>query len=88
MRLKKDNIRFVTRLEYDGVTYAWHVGMKSSLAFDNRDYANYEDGSTVVDDYPIDLLPKSVREFVKSHAETQIESSDIDGHHFNRYRYI
>lgn len=93
MRLKKDNIEFVTRLEYDGVTYCWIVVMKSHKVSDTRHYVNYDmDNRTVVKDYPVDWLPESVKKFINSHAEIQIEStidtSDINEHYFNRYRYM
>ena len=70
MRLAKGNIQFVRRLEKDGITYEWFVVMKSGRVSDTRCYVNYVNGRTVVKEYPINLLPKAVRDFVKGKTET------------------
>lgn len=35
MRMTKNNIKFVKRLEKDGMTYGWHIVMKSNRISDN-----------------------------------------------------
>lgn len=70
MRLAEKNISFVRRLEQDGITYCWFVGMKSNRVSDSREYVNWENGKTVVKKYPLHWLPKSVLNFVLYHTET------------------
>jgi len=70
MRMTKNNIKFVKRLEKDGMTYGWFVSMKSNRISDCREYINYRNGRTVVEEYELDRLPKTVRDFVESHEES------------------
>ena len=75
MRPSKINIKYVTRLEFNGVTYHWHVEMRGSDY--GRDYVSTEtDENNVAKEYAVDWLPKCVREFVKRRTETQFEIDD------------
>lgn len=70
MRMTKNNIKFVKRLEKDGMTYGWHIAMKSNRISDSREYINYRNGRTVAEEYKLDRLPKAVQSFVKEHEES------------------
>lgn len=67
MRMTKNNIKFVKRLEKEGTTYNWFVKMKDGTA---HDYINYRNGRTVAEEYKLDRLPKAVQSFVKEHEES------------------
>lgn len=70
MRMTKNNIKFIKRLEKDGMTYGWHIAMKSNRISDSREYINYRNGRTVAEEYKLDRLPKAVQSFVKEHEES------------------
>ena len=70
MRLTKNNIKFVKRIEKDEVTYCWFVMMKSGRISDAREYINYLNGRTTAEEYSMDRLPAAVRNFVNEHEES------------------
>lgn len=79
MKLTANNIRFVKRLELNGVTYAWYVGMKSGQISDSRYFINYDKrGRTCAEPYPMERLPKSVQTFIGSHEERVFSESNED----------
>lgn len=71
--MKYADIKFVKRLEQDGVTYSWFVASKSNRVSDSRNYVNYENGKTVVKEFPKEALPKMVQKFIDSHNEEETE---------------
>ena len=66
----KEQHKIVKRLEKDGMTYGWHIAMKSNRISDSREYVNYRNGKTVVEEYKLDRLPKAAQSFVKEHEES------------------
>ena len=79
MRLTKNNIRFVKRLEMDGITYGWFVSMVGGRISDSREYINYADGKTVATEYSFDRLPAAVRAFVEGHQESIFTDGNDSG---------
>lgn len=69
MRLTINNIAFARRREKDGITYGWFIAMKTHKVCDSRDYSIHENGKTVVKPYPLEDLPSTVQNFIKSHTE-------------------
>lgn len=66
MKLTTTNILRVTALIKNGITYEYHVAMKSGLVSDGRTYINYdENGKTTVADFPFESLPKTVQKFIE-----------------------
>ena len=84
--MKYADIKFVRRMEMNGITYAWFVANKSNRVSDSREYINYENGKTVIKEFPKEALPKMVQKFIDSHSEeetTELEKITIDG--FKRF---
>lgn len=71
--MKYSEIKFVKRMEQDGVTYSWFVANKSNRVSDSRNYINYENGKTCIKPYAKEALPKSVQKFIDSHNEEEFE---------------
>lgn len=78
MKLTVNNISFVKAKKHkeSGIVYAWCVGMKSGWVSDLRMYYNFENGKTVIREYPITDLPVSVQEFIKIHSETVFDETE------------
>lgn len=76
MKLTVNNIKFVKRMESDGITYEWFVAMKSNRVSDSRMFINYENNRTVVKEFGIDRLPAIVRKFVETHKEEVFSATD------------
>ena len=69
-RLSANSIKFVKRLELDGITYCWYVAMKSGHVSDSRVYIYYDERETTcAKPYPKEQLPKAVQKFIDSHNE-------------------
>lgn len=69
MKLTLNNILSVTALTKAGVTYEYHVTMKSRLVSDSRTYVNYdENGRTTSDKYLVEKLPITVQKFIINSA--------------------
>ena len=84
--MKYTDIKFVKRMEQDGITYNWFVATKSNRVSDSRSYTNYENGKTVIKEFPKEWLPKMVQKFIDSHSEEEITENigiQIDG--FKRF---
>lgn len=80
--MKYADIKFVKRMEQDGVTYNWFVAHKNNRVGDSRNYVNYENGKTVVKEFPKEALPKMVQKFIDNHSEEEITANygiQIDG---------
>ena len=69
--MKYTEIKFVKRLEHEGVTYSWFVANKSNRVSDSRNFVNYENGRTVIKEYSKEALPKMVQKFIDSHNEEE-----------------
>ena len=78
MRMKYDNISCVHRFDSKGITYAWHVSMKSYNVSDGRSYYNTENGVSVIKEYPIEWLPKTVQKFIANHSEAVLHDWSED----------
>ena len=66
MKLTINNIRFVKELTVDGMPYCWYVAMKSHCVCDSREYKHVDEkGWTVFEEYPAELLPKTVQKFIQ-----------------------
>lgn len=81
MKLIKNNILFVKRFEHNGVTYSWFIAMKSRKVSDVRNFVNYENGKTVVKQYPKEWLPKAVQNFLNTNTEELL----VDGDEYKIY---
>lgn len=84
--MKYADIKFVKRIEQDGITYNWFVAHKSNRVSDSRNFINYENGKTVIKEFPKEALPKMVQKFIDSHSEEEITENigiQIDG--FKRF---
>ena len=73
MRMSEKNIKFVRRMEKDGVTYSYFVSMRRNWVSDCRLYINYENGVTVAKEYEFSRLPVSVQKFLRSHDEVLLD---------------
>lgn len=71
--MKYTDIKFVKRMEQDGLTYAWFVASKSNRVSDSRQFINYENGKTCVKEYKKEDLPKMIQKFIDSHNEEEID---------------
>ena len=88
MRLTVKNISFVKERTKNGVTYGWFIGLKSPNVSDSINYAVYEDGKTVAKEYPLDLLPASVRKFIeRSERKLLCEDTYESGDCYRHYIY-
>ena len=76
--MRTSNIKFVKRMECDGVTYGWFIASKNTTTAPSREFINYEDGKTCIKPYPVENLPKYVKAFIDSHAESLFESIGDD----------
>ena len=84
MALTYKNIQFIKERTVDGTTY----GLFVKLTTESRDYAIYRDGKTVVDQYDMEALPKTVQQFIKTHTpEAWSQNTDRDGQVFTTYIY-
>ena len=86
MRLTEKNIVFVKQSVYNGVTYSWFVKTGKYVS-DCRDFINCKDGKTVVKDYPLESLPKSVQKFVSKRKAELFSSCGTDDNKFEFYIY-
>lgn len=77
MRLAEKNIKFVKEFVNNGITYYWYVGMKSGRTSDNRNFINYESNVSVVEEYSVDRLPKTVQKYIAKHKREFLK--DVDG---------
>ena len=85
MRLAEKNISHVTELQYKGVTYNYHVSMKSGMVSDSRKFCNYDEkGRTTTEEYKKEWLPKSVQKFIDNHSPILMRAEYED---FTEYRY-
>lgn len=80
--MRTKDIKFVKRLERNGMTYGWFVASRNTATAQSREYINYENGKTCVKPYPVENLPKYVKAFIDNHAESLFESI---GDEFNQY---
>ena len=93
MRLTKSNIKYVKELTMDGLTYGWFVSLGS--VSDSREFINYEaydcmekkNFKTICKEYPQDLLPVSVRQFIAD-RERLVFTSETFGNGGNYTEYI
>lgn len=86
MRLVEKNIVFVKQSVYNGVTYSWFVKAGRYVS-DCQSFINYENGKTVVEDYPLESLPKSVQKFVSKRKAELFSSDEIGKNNFTIYIY-
>ena len=85
MRLTTNNIAFVKELRINDMSYSWYVALKSNRVLkrnrvsNTHNYVNYEDGKTVVKEYPMDRLPKSVQKFIADKMPENIREDNYNG---------
>ena len=73
-------IRVVRERRFNGITYGWYVSY-GPMVSDGADYAVYENGKTVVKEFPFEKLPKKVQKFIKDNEQT---SSALNGYEDER----
>ena len=78
MRSTEKNIKKVIERTYNGITYGFHVVMKSGFVSDSRDFAVYENGKTVIKELSAADLPASVRAFMKNHPAEAVNGYGDD----------
>ena len=76
MRLTKNNILFVKRYTCFSVTYEWFVGMKSRRVCDSRCFSTTDGKKTIIEEYPVTELPKSVQDFINEHEEVLLNNPE------------
>lgn len=70
--MKYSDIKFVKRLDKNGVTCGWFVCHKSNDGKDEEYMTEKQwDG-----EFPIEQLPESVQKFIADHSETYIDAED------------
>lgn len=62
--MKTTDIKFVKERKFNGMTYGWFVGGKA--VSDSRNYAVYENGKTIIAEFPKESLPKFIQKFIDS----------------------
>ena len=88
MKLSKNNIAHVVELTVDGVSFSWHVAMKSYQMSDARRYSNTDErGRTIQVEFKSEWLPKSVQEFIASHPRAVREQMEYKEKTYIHYIY-
>ena len=75
MRLTENNIVAVKELTRYGMTYGWVLDMRNGKEKEAREFINYREGKTVIEEYERERLPKAVQNFLLKHFPQQIEEA-------------
>lgn len=92
MKLTRGNIMFVKENTLNGITYSWHVAMRSNSISDSRHYCHTDkEGRTIVEQYRRECLPATIQKYINnSHREVFYEREEPSGYtggHYVQYIY-